>query len=209
MMPKRWVVFDVESIGLHGEAFAVGAVVMDDDGFVRAQYLYACDPDEATGGDEGRAWVAEHCPFIACNCGSPQGVRNQFWRAWLAWKEDGAVLVADCAWPVEARFLAACVDDDPDTRSWQGPYPLHELASFMVAAGMDPHATYDRLLDEPQHDPLGDAKQSARLLMTALKKLRNRNTEVTAAVTEGTVTSINVYASGSGYVTPAPGPPHV
>ena len=79
----------------------------------------------------------------------------------------------------------------------------------MVAAGMDPHATYDRLLDEPQHDPLGDAKQSARLLMTALKKLRNRNTEVTAAVTEGTVTSINVYASGSGYVTPAPGPPHV
>jgi hypothetical protein len=98
-------------------------------------------------------------------------VRNGFWRTWLEWKSRGAVLVADCAWPVEARFLAACVDDNLDARTWDGPYPLHELASFMVAAGMDPMTTYDRLPDEPQHDPLGDARQSARLLVMALGRL--------------------------------------
>lgn len=170
-MPDLYMVFDVESIGLHGEGFAVGYVVVTADGEVVGNRIFACHPDRANGGPEGRAWVAENCPPIVFNCASPCEVRRFFWNGWLSWKDQGAVLVADCAWPVEARFLAACVDDEPAQREWQGPYPLHELASFMVAAGLDPMATYDRLPDEPQHDPLGDAKQSARLLVDALKKL--------------------------------------
>lgn len=163
-----FMVFDVESIGLHGEGFAVGATVVDERGLTLEHYLYACNPDLAAGDAAGRAWVAQNCPVIPSNCGSPRGVRNQFWKAWLKWKDRGAALVADCAWPVEARFLIACVEDALEEREWSGPYPLHELTSFMVAAGMDPMATYDRLPDEPMHDPLGDAKQSARLLLQAL-----------------------------------------
>ena len=169
---KIWMVFDCESIGLHGETFAVGAAVIDETGWTLEHYLFACNPDLAAGSTEGRLWVAQNCPVIPSNCGSPLGVRNQFWAAWLKWKAQGAVLVADCQWPVEARFLIACIDDKPDERGWSGPYPMHELASFMTAAGMDPMATYDRLPDEPQHDPLGDARQSARLLVMALDRLR-------------------------------------
>ena len=169
-----YMVFDVESIGLHGEGFAVGYVVTAPGMECMTGTRYACHPDRANGGPGGRAWVAENCPPIEFDCASPRTVRNRFWRDWLLMKERGAVLVADCAWPVEARFLAACVDDDPKKRTWEGPYPLHELASFMVAAGMDPMATYDRLPDEPQHDPLGDAKQSARLLIEALKQTGQR-----------------------------------
>lgn len=164
------MVFDVESIGLHGEGFAVGYVVVDGDGAVFDSGRYACPTAKAVGPDDGRAWVAENCPPIVATHDFPRQIRAAFWNQWLAHKERGAVLVADCAWPVEARFLASCVDDDAQ-RTWEGPYPLHELASFMVAAGMDPMATYDRRSDEPQHDPLGDARQSARLLVSALKKL--------------------------------------
>lgn len=170
-MPDLYMVFDVESIGLHGEGFAVGYVVVQTDGAVVGNRIFSCSPGHAKGDDEGRAWVAENCPPLVWNCSSPREVRRFFWNGWLSWKDQGAVLVADCAWPVEARFLAACVDDEPELRRWQGPYPLHELASFMVAAGMDPMATYDRLPDEPLHDPLGDARQSARLLTDALKRL--------------------------------------
>lgn len=170
-MPDLFMVFDVESIGLHGEGFAVGYVVVTRDGEIVGDRIFACSPDQAAGSAEGRAWVAENCPPLVWNCSSPREVRRFFWNGWLSWKDQGAVLVADCAWPVEARFLAACVDDDAEHRQWQGPYPLHELASFMVAAGMDPMATYDRLPDEPQHDPLGDARQSARLLMQSLTRL--------------------------------------
>lgn len=163
-----YMVFDVESIGLHGEGFAVGYVVVDRTGAVQMERHYACSPNDARGSDEGRQWIAQNCPPLQVNCVSPGMVRLRFWLDWIAFKERGAVLVADCAWPVEARFLIACVEDEPDARQWQGPYPLHELASFMVAAGMDPMATYERLTDEPQHDPLGDARQSARLLIQAL-----------------------------------------
>lgn len=172
MSDTLYMVFDVESIGLHGEGFAVGYVVVNDRGERLEDGYAACSPDAASGTDEGRAWVKENVPPLEQFLSTPVGVRDCFWGTWQHWKERGALLVADCAWPVEARFLAACVDDHPDPRYWEGPYPLHELASFMVAAGMDPMAPYDREKDEPQHHPLGDARQSARLLIRTLTERR-------------------------------------
>lgn len=171
MSDKLYMVIDVESIGLHGEGFAVGYVVVNERGERLEDGYSACPPNSAIGGGEGRAWVAANVPPLESFVGIPKDVRDRFWGTWQYWREKGAVLVADCAWPVEARFLIACVDDDPDSRTWGGPYPLHELASFMAAAGLDPMATYDRLPDEPQHHPLGDARQSARMLIKALGRL--------------------------------------
>lgn len=85
-------------------------------------------------------------------------------------KATGELLAADCAWPVEARFLAACVDALPDERRFAGPYPLMEISTWMMAAGQDPMKTHARLESElPQHNPLADARQSARLLMEAIE----------------------------------------
>jgi hypothetical protein len=165
-----YMVFDVESVGLHGEGFAVGLVVIDESGAVNSWEVFACDPAEASGDDEGRRWVAENVKLSrGYNCRDPRHVRGRFWDAWLFGKSQGAVMVADCCWPVEARFLSACIDDDPAARYWLGPYPLHDLASIRLAVGLDPLGTNDRLPDEqPAHDPLADARQSARLLIEAL-----------------------------------------
>lgn len=171
MNDQLWMVFDCESVGLHGETFAYGFVVVRADGTLVEAGRAACPIHTARGGEEGRIWVRANCPDLAVTCLDPKDLRRLFWHSWLEWKVQGAVLLADCQWPVEARFLIACIDDAPDERGWSGPYPMHELASFMVAAGMDPMATYDRLPDEPQHDPLGDARQSARLLLKALAAL--------------------------------------
>lgn len=169
MTPPLFMVFDVESIGLHGEGFAVGFVVIDRAGAEQYYGRFACAPETAHGADEGRSWVRDNIPPLRETHNSSQGMRRTFWRHWLEWKAQGAVLVADCAWPVEARFLAACVDDAPSEREWQGPYPLHDLASFMAASGRDPLAANERLPNElPAHDPLADARQSARLLMECL-----------------------------------------
>src|SRR5439155_4179999 len=99
----------------------------------------------------------------------PVQVRDSFWQKWQQWKEQGALLVADCCWPVEARFLAACVDDFPIAREWQGPYPLHDLASILLAHGKDPVGKFERRPDElPEHNPKADAMQSARILIETL-----------------------------------------
>lgn len=176
MRAPYYMVFDVESVGLHGEGFAVGWVVVDRDGMERDYGYYACPMEMAAGDEDGRQWVAENCPPIPSTDTTATIVRRRFWERWLRWKEHHAILVADFGWPVEARFLAACVDDEPNNegKPWQGPYPLHELASFMVAAGLDPHATRERLESEPLHHPVGDARHSARLLIDALNQLEAR-----------------------------------
>lgn len=174
MKPPFYMVFDVESIGLHGEGFAVGWVVVDAMGTEHASGLAACHPASANGTPGNREWVRKNIPVLPETNRTPYGVRLAFWNQWEAWKAKGAVLVADCAWPVEARFLAACVDDAEQEglplRDWDGPYPLHDLASVLLAVGKDPLATYERLPSEmPAHHPLNDARQSARLLVEALR----------------------------------------
>jgi hypothetical protein len=167
------MVFDCESIGLHGETFAVGYVVVRSEGEELESNCWACYPDEAKGSEDGRRWVKENVPSLVRTNTSPSYLRNAFWDVWLRWKEKGAVLCADCAWPVEARFLAACVDNNPSARQWEGPYPLYDLASLRLAAGKDPLATEERLSHEsPVHNPLADALQSARLLVETLSVLR-------------------------------------
>ena len=171
-MTHTYMVFDVESIGLHGEAFAVGWVVITSDGKELSHGRACCYPENAKGSDEDRAWVMANTPYMERDCSTPAEVRAVFWRAWLA-RPDNAALVADCAWPVEARFLAACVDVNPEARRWHGPYPLHDVATARLAAGLDPLATVDRLPnEEPKHDPLADARQSARLFLDALREVK-------------------------------------
>lgn len=170
-MSQLYMVFDVESIGLHGEGFAVAWVVVNREGERLEEGCLACDPNLCSGTDESRHWVLVNVPWLGYTSPTPQHLRNTFWHEWRRWADQGAVLVADCAWPVEANFLTACVRLNHREREWQGPYPLHELASLILATGGDPLATTDRLPDElPAHHPLMDARHSARQLVTALQK---------------------------------------
>ena len=161
-----FMVFDVESIGLHGEGFAVGWVVVDQGGQRLGEGLLACPPELCAGADRNRLWVHENVPLLAVTSPTPKHLRDAFWQEWRRWADQGAVLVANCAWPVEANFLSACVRSSPEEREWTGPYPLLDLASVIWAKGRDPLAVSDRLADElPVHHPLMDARQSARQLL--------------------------------------------
>lgn len=89
-----------------------------------------------------------------------------FWEKWMEWKVKGASLFTDCGWPVEANFMSKIVSFDPENRKWNGPYPMHEIASIILAYGGDPLATNPRLPHElPAHNPLNDARQSARIML--------------------------------------------
>jgi hypothetical protein len=172
-MVDTFMVFDVESIGLHGEGFAVGWVVITRAGERLDEGYLACHPLTARGTLEGGEWVAQHVPTMEFQCDTPRSVREGFWRLWRHWAEKGALLVADCAWPVEARFMAMTIEDAMPEREWQGPYPLHDLASVLLAVGHNPLARYERTADElPVHHPLMDARQSARLLVESLNGIR-------------------------------------
>lgn len=162
--------FDVESIGLHGEGFAVGWCLHQDGTYLHRSGVIACSPSVARGTDANREWVRVNVPEIKATEATPAAVRNAFWQTWIEAKgfadgrNEAIIMLADCGWPVEARFLSACVDDDPDAREWHGPYPLHDLATYLLAAGCNPTGHYERRPEEmPVHDPLADARQAARI----------------------------------------------
>ena len=175
MEPRKFMVFDVESVGLHGEGFAVGFVVVDEYGKELDAGRFACSPDTATspGGREAREWVRKNVPeFKDTGCRTPLGVRRSFWDKYEEWKKQGVVLVGEVCWPVEARFLLQCIEDQHAYRGWNGPYPLIDLASILLADGQDPIQLFDRRPNElPVHDPLADARQSARILIETLRNL--------------------------------------
>lgn len=164
---ELYMVFDVESVGLHGEGFAVGWVVVNEKGLERSHGLIWCPPDNARGEQKNREWVNANVPNLGIfQFLTPEQVRSEFWKQWLRWKAAGAELWADCLWPVEARFLIDCVNDMPGQREWEGPYPFHDIASLLVTRGIDPLTTFPRQDDEmPAHNPLNDARQSARILI--------------------------------------------
>ncbi len=177
-MPKvtinsAFFVFDVESVGLHGEGFAVaGGVYIK--GVAQSEFRFCCPIEEAEGQDSDREWVKNNVPVMEETHRTPRGVRQAFWAEWEKAKNNysDVTMAGECIWPVEASFVEACVQQDRENRNWGGPYPFHEIASFMAAAGMDPMAPYDREESEkPAHEPLADARQSARLLATALRTL--------------------------------------
>lgn len=169
-------VFDAESIGLHGETFAIGYVVIGPEGFFVEQGFFALDPKEEPRimGEESEdyKWVMANIPPIPVTHQFKDSMICAFWETWMRWKEKGALMFADVTWPVEARWLNACIDWDEPSRKWEGPYPLLDIASIRLAAGFYPLNTEERLDGEfPAHNPLCDARQSARLLLEALKKL--------------------------------------
>ena len=171
-----FMVFDVESIGLHGEGFAVGWVVITRAGERLHERWLACDPAMCAGTAEDHVWVRENVPPLEHTSPTKQHLRNMFWHEWRHWADRGAVLIADCAWPVEANFLSACVRLNHAERQWAGPYPLHDLASVLLATGRDPLLARERVADErPAHHPLNDARQSARLLVEALSAFDTPN----------------------------------
>ena len=163
------MVFDVESIGLHGEAFAVAWVVVDKKGNRLDEGLLSCCPSKAKGAFENREWVSNNVPDLKITSPTRQHMLNGFWHEWRKWADQGAVLFADCCWPVETTFLSDCIRLNEKEREWQGPYPLYDMSNILITMGKNPLDISERKTDElPAHHPLMDSRQSARILIECI-----------------------------------------
>ena len=181
LLTPPFFVFDVESIGLHGQTFSVAGGIYDAEASPLHEFAYHCDPIPGYGAEHDIQWVKVNVRHHASSiyCASRETIRQFFWKEWMHAKENHkAAMFVECGWPVEARFLSECIMDALEIRKWQGAYPMHEIASIMAAAEMDPMATYERQPNElPAHEPLADAKLSVRLLIQAINLLNATKTQ--------------------------------
>ncbi|HSH31594.1 MAG TPA: hypothetical protein VK963_02915 [Candidatus Saccharimonadales bacterium] len=166
---------DIESNGLHGKAFAIGAVVMRLDGTVIDEFSARCSI-----AGELDPWVEKHVlPVLGefpQTHRSARVMRDDFWSWYKQAKDQADYMMVDNGYPVEARFLISCQDDDIDERYWDHFFPLLDLSSMLLQVGVKPLAVRyrfvaDQLGDEPilQHNPRWDAWVSALAAAKALK----------------------------------------
>jgi len=163
------LVIDVESVGLHGPAFAVGYTLMHFNGEILFEGTHATNPNGMSPVDDlGLKWVNEHVKIDNFNHLNAFQMRRAFWDIWDKVRNE-AWMAANCTWPVESNFLSACIADDPVIRMWQGPYPLLDISTISIASGRRNYRREERLPNElPEHNPLMDVRQSARLLAEML-----------------------------------------
>jgi len=168
------VVLDVESVGLYGEAFAFAAIAYDENRKEVGRKCCHFSVKHTAGTLRDYRWVMDNVviPNESQNIFKyeEQSLCSFFFEWYKQYAHKGYVIAADCAWPVEAKFL---LSDMTDKYKRIATYPIIDISNIMLCAGMDPTGTYERLSDElPNHNPLCDVKQSARLLFNAIDILK-------------------------------------
>ncbi len=158
--------FDLETNGLHGEAFAVGAVVMGVDGKIYDEFTGRC----AVIGNVD-SWVEQNVlPAIAdmpISHASYKDLREDFWKWYLLAEPKSDYVLVSNGYPVEYRFLLKCQEENIEERYWQHPFPILDLASLLLQAGIEPtdrNKLIGRIIESggySRHHPLHDAKVSA------------------------------------------------
>lgn len=107
-IPFPWFVFDVESVGLFGDPFAVGWVVIDKDGQELESYWFGFDYNKVHGGSiEAFDWCENNIPphILKGTSKSINFVYEDFARNLGYWQKKGASIISDVPFPVESNFL--------------------------------------------------------------------------------------------------------
>lgn len=162
LLDKKIISIDCESDGLYGDIFAIGVSVFlngeEIDSFVGMSSLK----------EVSNPWVVDNVlPHIKVSnvYDSKEDLREDFWKFWISHKNN-AITIVDIGSPVESNLFRKCVEKDLDNRLFQGPYPLHEVATMLLANNIDPDIdrksyTKDILNYTPsRHNPLDDARMS-------------------------------------------------
>lgn len=166
--------FDLETNGLHGEAFAVGAVVVDAENKIhdqfsgRAKILGPID-----------AWVKTNVlpviEDIPVTYNSARDLREAFWAWYLKAEPKTDYVLVSNGYPVEYRFLLQCQEENLEERYWQHPFPILDLTSLLIQTGQEPsdksqaRAAIIKEGNFSRHHPMHDAKISAMTAFEAFK----------------------------------------
>lgn len=167
---SRLLSFDIESNGLHGEAFAVGAVIVDAKGVVVETFVGRCEIEGQV--DE---WVQKNVLPVLKNIPvthkSYGALRSAFWDWFTVAQKKTDYVVVSNGYPVEYGFLLACQHDAIDGRYWEHPFPILDATSVALGAHKDVSALKLRIAAElsgQAHNPVYDAQLAARMVLDVL-----------------------------------------
>lgn len=174
---KKVFSFDAETNGLWGQAFAIGALVYDENGVEIARFVGRL-PETEVNDEWVRANVLPQLTAVPVTHTDYASLLADFAKFYLANKAD-ADIVVHMGVPVESKLLID-MHSGGLIGDWDGPYPLCDVAGNLQQAGEDPTSVdgYVRKhgLEVPDfgttHNPLYDSAVAA----VAYRHLLSRRT---------------------------------
>lgn len=170
---------DMETFGLKGDLISVGWVVVLSDGTeVASGYGWTDDWCRKDSNRNEVEWIHKNIISVIGADVKGSDPENYFntseslleylWLEWSRWEDLGAVMVADCPFPVETRNLHRLTQgNDRET-----PYPILDVMTARILCGLP--TTVNRLEHEtPRHHPVADARQSIRLLLECFEHVKS------------------------------------
>lgn len=164
---KKVFSFDAETNGLWGQAFAIGALVYDEQGIEIARFVGRLPDTEVSD-----AWVKENVlpkigdiPVTHENYDALLASFAEFYKA----NKTDADVVVHMGYIVETKVLRD-MHDKGLIGDWDGPYPLFDVSGNLQAVGADP-TSVDKFVTEHNlsvgefaggtHNPLYDSAVAA------------------------------------------------
>jgi hypothetical protein len=169
--------FDAETNGLWGQAFAIGALVYNENGEEIARFLGRCSIDE-----EVNEWVQQNVlpalidvPITHLNY---EELLRDFAKFYMENKENADVVV-HMGYIVEAKILRD-MHDLKLIGDWDAPYPLYDVSGNLQQVGEDP-TSVDKYAQKygieirnfgSPHNPLYDCEIAARVYIHLLSRAK-------------------------------------
>lgn len=164
---KKVFSFDAETNGLWGQAFAIGALVYDEQGAEIARFVGRLPDTEVSD-----AWVKENVlpkiTDIPVSHADYDSLLSDFAAFYKANKE-GADVVVHMGFIVEVKILRD-LHERKLIGDWDAPYPLYDVSGNLQAVGADP-TSVDKFVAEHKlsvgefaggtHNPLYDSAVAA------------------------------------------------
>lgn len=155
---------DVESVSLHGRAFAVGAIVVNKrTGVIIDQFQLKCTEIMPAANE----WVkANVIPVLVDmpECEHAPEFRERFWLFYKKYCDNSDVW-GDCIFPVETNFLSWIAKDDLPNREFMMPYPLNDLAAMVNISKNRIEECGESMSWLRPHHPIDDCIASTTLLL--------------------------------------------
>ena len=177
-LDRDLIVIDVESNGLYGQPFCVGAVHMDCGGRVLSRFLWRCGLDQVE--DE---YVLEHVMPAIQHIKEMDNLADME-KAFIEWyatvlRDNRAHTIVDVGFPVDGGFLYRLGSrNDNHGELWRSlaPYPLYDLSSILAGLGVDPDVSREEFAAPligvavgTKHNPAWDAELTGLCVIRAMR----------------------------------------
>lgn len=174
VIDKKLFFIDAETDGLYGRFISAAVIITDSKCNELERHYWGINVNSE---DIESNWVKDNVLPVMGNdyeqCGNEDELIENVWNLWNKYGQD-AYVVADVAFPVEARLFEKCILADREAREYNGPFPLVDVSSLLIARGIEPltdRKTYSGLDNKKQHRAIEDVE----MMVAMWKKIFNLN----------------------------------